>query len=129
MNRHTRRVAGTFALLAMTLFLVESVWASTCAPGMDMDGPATAAGDPAPASGDCVHGWAGHDAGEDDPDGERPCPFGPAAAAQACMGIASLPARAVVALAPSPGGAISVFIELTERDLLLEAALFHPPRA
>lgn len=132
MNRRTRRFAGTFAFLAMTLFLVESVWASTCAPGMDMgmEGPAMAIGDETPPPVDeCIHRWTGHDAGDDDADDERPCPFGVAAAAQACTGIASLPARAVAAFAPSPEGAITVFIELSERDLLLEAALFRPPRS
>lgn len=130
MRRRTRRIAGTLALAAMTLFLVESVWASTCAPGMDMDDRAmTLADQVPPPADDCAHGWKGHGTGEEDADDGRACPFGPAAAAQACAGVASLPARAGAALATSPEGATSVFIELTERDLLLGAALFHPPRA
>lgn len=129
MKLRTRRIAGALALLATTLFLVESVWASTCAPGMDMADPAMAIGDVAPPPANhCLHGWKVHGTDEEDADDRRPCPFGPADSAQACAGIASLPARASVALAPSPEGAIGVFAELTERDLLLGAVPFHPPR-
>jgi hypothetical protein len=82
-----------------------------------------------PHADDCPHGWNGHETAEQDADDERPCPFGSAAAAQACAGVASLPARAVTALAPSAEVATVVFVELTDRDLLLAAALFHPPRS
>jgi hypothetical protein len=130
MQRRTRRIAGCLALLTMTAFLVESVWASTCAPGMDMSDPAMAADDHAPRPpDDCMHGWKGHGTNEGDADEERPCPFGHAASAQTCAGIATIPARALAALAPSPEGATGVFLELTKRDLLLGAALFHPPRS
>lgn len=122
-------MAGTLALVALTLFVVESVWASTCAPGMDMEDVAMAVADEAPPPHDCMHGWNGHGDGDEDADDERPCPFGPVASAQACVGIASLPARAVAAFASPPVGSTSVFVELTEHDLLLEAVPFHPPRA
>jgi hypothetical protein len=130
MKRHTCRIGGTLALAAMTLFLVETVWASTCAPGMDMSDLAMALDDHgSPPPDDCMHGWKGHGTNEEDGDDDRPCPFGHAASAQTCAGITTMPARAMAALAPSPEGVTAVFLELTKRDLLLGAALFHPPRS
>jgi hypothetical protein len=130
MKPRTHRIGATLALAAMTLFLVETVWASTCAPGMDMSDPAMAMDDHgSPPADDCMHGWKGHATNEEDGDDDRPCPFGHAASAQTCAGIATMPARAMAALAPSPEGVIDVSLELTKRDLLLGAALFHPPRA
>ena len=125
MRRRTRLIAGTFALVAMTSALAETVLASTCVPVMQMQ-TAGATAPQAPAD-DCMLG-ASHDR---DPDGEneRQCPFGPAAAAQGCAGVASLPAYAVNEIAPSPEGVVGVFLEQTEHDLLLGKALFRPPRA
>lgn len=125
MRRRTRLIAGIFALVAMTFALAETVLASTCAPAMEMQ-TIEAEAPEAPAD-DCMLG-ASHDRGEDG-DKERHCPFGPAATAQGCAGVASLPAHAVDQIAPSPEGVVAVFVEQTEHDLLLGNALFRPPRA
>lgn len=129
MKRRTRILAGTLTLLAMTFALAETVVASACAPAMIMQENAGSVTQGEPAD-DCVldglHERRDH---EDGGEGERHCPFGPAAAAQGCAAVASLPARAAVAPAPSLGTAVAVFVERAQRDLLLGGALFHPPRA
>lgn len=129
MTRRTRFIAGIFAFLALTFSFSESVWASTCAPSMEMGASAeVASGEPADAS-QCMperqdereHGEHGEES--------RDCPFGSPAAVQTCSGVASLPAQASTFFSPSFEGAASVFTLETQGDLLLESALFRPPRA
>lgn len=126
MRRRTRLIAGTFAFVAMTFSLAETVIASTCAPGAGM-AMAEAVDTHAPEH-DCV--TASHDrehrgSGEDG----RHCPFSPATAAQGCAAVASLPASAMTDFSPSLEGAGTVFVEPSEHDLLLAQPPFHPPRA
>lgn len=125
MARRTRFIAGILASLALTFSFAESVWASTCAPGMEMDAPAEMA----------CHEGAGESQMPERPgggeDGEEPgdCPFGPHATVQSCVGALSLPAVATVLFAPSLEDAAGVFIPQTQSDLLLQSALYRPPRA
>lgn len=125
MTRRTRLIAGIFAFLALTFSFGESVWASTCAPAVDMGSDATAASSEAPAMSDSMPDQDSQRQSED----ERPCPFGSPAAVQACTGVVSLPAQVAVFFAPSFEGAPSVFTLETQSDLLMENALFRPPRA
>lgn len=129
MNRRIRLVAGILALVASTFAHAETVMAVTCTPemDMDMDMPTAEAGTPhAPAD----HGMPGSSAECcDDGENERHCPFGPAAAAQGCAGVASLPTHAVNPIAASPEGVVAGFIEQAQHDLLLANALYRPPRA
>lgn len=115
------------ALVAMAFSFSETVWASTCAP-LEMDAVSSAAVEQVPAH-DCMLDALHEREGEDTNEDERPCPFSPAAA-QVCAGVASLPSHVVGGLGPSPEDGVStVFSELTQHDLLLQEALFHPPRA
>lgn len=68
---------------------------------------------------------SGSDTGGDEPD----CPFAPAGPVQGCAAAASLPAHAMGAPVPLPDAAGSVFTDVLQQDLLLNADLFHPPRA
>lgn len=126
MRRRTRLVAGIFAMVAMTLSFAETAWASTCGP-MEMGVVSPATADQVPAH-DCLLGALHEGEREGSGDDERPCPFSPVGA-QMCAGVASLPAHAVHGLAPSPESVSAVHFELEQHDLLLEEALFHPPRA
>lgn len=126
MKRRTRLIAGIFALVAMTSALAETLLASTCTPGMDMQAPAAAAAE-APAE-DCPM-VASHGGDGEQDENERHCPFAPAAATQGCTGVASLPSHAIPHLAPSLEGLVGVFVEQTGHNLLLGSALFRPPRA
>lgn len=125
MRRSTRLIAGIFTLAALTFALAETVMASMCAPAMDMQ-TAKAVAPHAPAD-DCMPG-ALRDCGEHG-ETERHCPFGPAAAAQGCTGVASLPSCALDQITPPREGVVAVFVVQAEHDLLLGNALFRPPRA
>lgn len=126
MRRRTRLTAGIFALVAMTFSLAETAWASACAP-MEMNAVSSEAQGEVSAhesASDPLHQHEREDSG----DGERRCPFSPAAA-QACAGAASLPTHAVDGLAPAPERARAVFFDLTQQDTILQESLFRPPRA
>ena len=114
-----------FALVAMTFSFVETAWASTCAPVATESSPSADA-DQSPGQ-DCLLGTLHDREGEPSDDDERHCPFAPAAA-QACTGVASLPAQTVVGVAPSVQSATAVFAEPTQHGLHLGKALFRPPR-
>lgn len=136
MRRRTRLLAGTFALVAMTFALTETVLASMCASVMGMQHGEVESVHLGPHhSGHHAMGSADHDTGpashpqSAEGQNERHCPFGPAAAAQGCTGVASLPTHAMDRIPASLAGALDVFVETTEQDLLLTDALFHPPRA
>jgi hypothetical protein len=128
MKLQLRSFAALLALIALSIFLVESVWASMCMPGMEagamvsMDGAASQADcpdamveSPTDRSGD----QHDHPAGPD-------CPL--TLAAGSCAVAATLPAPAPEALVPSPEGALLTISPDYTRDLLLVSALFHPPR-
>lgn len=126
MKRRTRLIAGIFALVAMTSALAETLLASTCEPGMDMQSQTAVAAE-APAE-DCL--WAASHDREGDPDQNEPhCPFSHAAATQGCTAVVSLPSHAIPRIAPSLEGLVGVFVEQTGLNLLLVSAPFHPPRA
>lgn len=133
MNRRTRFVAGILAFLALTFSFAESVWASTCIPGMQMDTSATMVAGETPEAMDCMSDCMSDQRqereGDDRSEGERNCPFGSPIAAQACAGIVLLPTRTSDLLAPSFEGAGSVFTLEAYHDLLLDSMLFRPPRA
>lgn len=126
MTRRTRRISGIFAALALTLSFAETVWASTCAPGMDMPSSAMAMGDESPIEHECMPGSA--ERRNESEDG-RHCPFGPVATTQACAGLASLPANTLALDAPSPEGAARLVFDETQHDLFFGTPLFHPPRS
>lgn len=121
MRRRTRRIAGIFALVAMTFALTETVIAATCAPGMDMGAMETQV-----SEADVMPGGS-HDDHRRDGD-EADCPFGPASAVQGCAGMAVLPTHTARAVSSSGALTGSVSTEQTRQDLLLVKALFHPPR-
>ena len=131
MRRRTRVIAGIFGLVAMTSALAETVAASTCAPGMDMEAMDMQTASKADAGHDsdmapgATHGTERETGGDDEPR----CPLGPLAATQGCAGVASLPGHSAEAPAPSAEDAASLFSEKTQQDLLSADALFHPPRA
>lgn len=139
MRRRTRLLAGTFALVAMTFALAETVIAASCMPGMDMGATEVSAMDthtpqaPAghhdqrvPMDGNPADGTPA-DGTPSDGD-ERDCPFGPTVV-QGCAGAASLPAQAAHGVDSQGALSSSVSTEPAQQDLLLVTALFHPPRA
>ena len=129
MNRRIRSVAGFLALLAFTFSFSEAVWASTCLPGMRM---AEVVVMPEGASSESMESapMATHDErdsrGGDNP---RPCPFNSPLAAQACAGISSMPAPSAEASTPGAEMNSVGFTVAALHELLLETALFRPPRA
>lgn len=120
-----RRTPGSIALLTMVLALAEALVASTCAPGMDMR-TANAAG-PAPAEV-CVNGGL-HDPAPLGAESDRHCPFGPASAAQGCVGVVTLPAHAAAVPEVMSEDAVDPPAAETTNAPILTDALFHPPRA
>lgn len=128
MARRTRFIAGILAFLALTFSIAESVWASTCAPGMEMDVPAEMASHEGADESHMAERSVEGERGDDDEE-SRDCPFGDHAAVQTCVGALSLPAVASVFFIPSLEDAAGVFTLQTQSDLLLESALYRPPRA
>lgn len=70
----------------------------------------------------------GHDTKHDGSD-DLPCPFASGLAAQACAGVASLPATTSVLPAAASEAVEGVFMIESHPGLLLETSLFRPPRA
>lgn len=129
MNRRVRSVAGLLALLAFTFSFSETVWASTCIPGMRMDDSTLMSEGAAPEP--VEHSPTGMDERGDSPggDNERPCPFTSALAAQACAGLSSMPAPTTEPSAPAAEVVSVGSTVATLPELLLEITLFRPPRA
>ena len=123
MIRLTRIIAGIATLLALTFSFTESAWASTCVPVMTGDQVVVVAPE-APVGTHCAPGES-HPSERDD--GERDCPS--PTLSQACGGVVSLPSHSSLLFAPSSEGAGAIIVPDSERDLLLESALFRPPRA
>lgn len=126
MRTRIRTLAGIVALVALTFSVAETVWASMCGPAMGMADSAMVLDQ---GSSTDHHGVP--DApGEREPGGtESDCPFAPASLVQGCAASASLPAQVAGAPVPSPDAVASVFNDAMQQDLLLNTALFHPPRA
>lgn len=127
MSRRTRFLAGIFALVAMTSALTEGVLASACSPGMDMDDSAMSMGAESPHDGGMTD-TGDRSEPQQSPDGGSDCPFAPVAA-QGCLGMASIPANGIVAVAWSGDDRDRPAFDDQQQDLLLRSALFHPPRS
>lgn len=137
MNRRRRILAGSLALVAMSLSFAETVLASVCAPaamaamdGTAIQAPVSAAMDgPADVDGagmDCAR-MAGQDEGRrgaPDPN----CPLSPAVG-PGCTAVASLPGSSCEAALPPSHGVQRTIVDEARPDLLLSHALFRPPRA
>ena len=127
MRRRTRFFAGIFALAAMTGALAEGIMASVCAPGMEMTGVAM------PPDQGAMHGAESlvdvTEPGERSelPEDGRHCPFAPVAA-QGCLAIASLAASGVTVADPGIAAEAGFVLDDQQHDLLIDTALFHPPR-
>lgn len=122
MRRRNRLLAGTFAITAMTLSIAGSVWASRCGPAMDMEGDGVTQAHEVPSPHDGMPGRDADDSGGD-------CPWTPATRAQTCAAAASLPSQALDVALPSTRGVAGFVASTSQPELLLETALFHPPRA
>ena len=121
----TRRTLGAvLTLVALTLSLAETVWASTCSP-MAM-GPVAAAVEHASQPGpDCpgqIHGE------QDNGDPASHCPFSPVVG-HGCAAAASLPTQPSFPPAPSLEVTLLEPPSAQAIDTLIGAALFRPPRA
>lgn len=128
MTRRARSFAGLCAFLALTFSFGESVWASTCAMPMAVaSAEVHDAGGEAPSDSHC----ATHERpdGEHDGPDDEPCPFESGVAAQACAGVASLPAVNVALPAPASEAMAGPVMIAAHPGLLLETSLFRPPRA
>jgi hypothetical protein len=141
MKLRIRRFGALMALVALTAFFAEGVWAAACPPEMQLAGVAHVAehdgadhlrlrlADPAVSAH--AHGHGDADTGDAERSrSDRPtCPLGPLGANGSCVVAASLPAT-TTQMAPSfPGEALLSASPEAARDLLLATALFHPPRA
>jgi hypothetical protein len=126
MRAHRRLLPAILVLVAMTFSLAETVWASTCAPAM---APTIAAeASDAERHADCSSGMTDATGGEPHERDDTHCPFDPAAPAQGCIAIASLPARAAEAPAPWSAPSVTSFAEQKQQDHLSASTPFHPPR-
>lgn len=130
--QRSRRVAAVLALVALTLSLAESVWASTCAP-MSASSTVAAVANDTPNAAECAGGYHGRH-GEDGertqrPGGEEPhCPFAPVVT-PGCVAAAALPTSSAVPAPPAIEREVAHPAAVAASDLLLQAALFRPPRA
>lgn len=121
----TRRTLGAvLTLLALTLSLAETVWASTCAP-MGMD-PVTAAVEHGTQPDSDCHGQSHGE--QDGADPESQCPFSPAVT-QGCAAAASLPTHPPLAQVPSLETAVLEPTPAHATETLIGATHFRPPRA
>ena len=127
MRPRSRFFAGIFALLATTGALAEGVIASACAPGMEMNAVAMPLDEGATHGADCMVDMAEPGERSDLPEDGRHCPFAPVAA-QGCLAIASLAASGVTVADPCSQAEAGFVLDDQQHDLLIETALFHPPR-
>jgi hypothetical protein len=115
------------SILAFTFSTAETVMASLCAlsPSL-LDDAVVADG---AAADDCMMSspeGQGEDRGQN---GGSQCPFGSGAAARGCFGAASLPAPSARLGTVWLDATITGSNVVRWNDLLLEAVLFHPPKA
>lgn len=127
-----RFIGALAALVALTVYSVESASASACPPQMQMAGVDGAVSLDAHGHS-CTKGMnqassdekgPSEQSGSDAPD----CPLGLMGASATCVA-ASLPATADQSMPSLPAGSLLSPSPDRARDLLLAAALFHPPRA
>ena len=123
-----RSMAALVALLTLSLFWAESIWASMCPPDMEMGGPAAVMGEMGQPEGSCPMGAPTPERSDDGPSKAPHCPFVPAGASSCTVGV---PFVANVRLADAPSGEHALLLASSDhaKDLLLAIALFHPPRA
>jgi hypothetical protein len=122
-----RFLAALFALVALSAYFAEGVWASMCPP------ETLSAGAEAPMEQDtngCPLGIS--DAPADPSEQSRSdapvCPLGPLGVGGSCVA-ASLPATTAQIPPSLPEGSLLSPSPDSARDLLLALAVFHPPRA
>ncbi len=123
-----RSLAALVALIALSLFWVEGLWASMCPTAMEMGGPTAEVADMGPASDACPTGMplpGDSDGGRSD---APHCPFVPVGASYCAVGV-PLAADVGTPEVPSSEGASLAGSPDHAKDLLLAVALFHPPRA
>lgn len=128
MKRRTRFFAGLFAFVAMTAALAEGVVASACASGMQMNDAAMALSEGMSHGGDCIIELAERGERNDLPDDGRHCPFAPVASTQGCLAVVSFPASGFRMAESSADAGSRIVFDDEQHHLLLETALFHPPR-
>jgi hypothetical protein len=128
-SRRTRRAAALVALLSLTFSFSEGVWASTCLPGMRMDDSEMMSGTVGPESVATTPAGMAEERTPRGKDTHRSCPFTSALAAQACAGVSSMPARSTESATPVTEGPDIGSAVAAPRGLLLDVALFRPPRA
>jgi hypothetical protein len=128
MHIRFRSLAALFALLALSLFWVEGVWASMCPPEMEIDAPAAMSVDVGTDASVCPIGMAVPSSDSDENRSEGPhCPL--TLGASSCTVGLAFAAETAIPVVPSPEGARLVGSPDHAKDLLLAVALFHPPRA
>lgn len=123
MNCRIRRLGALVTLVALSAFFAESVRASMCLPGMDVD-MAFAGADANPHAA-MNHGPADN---SDAPPTDMPgCPLGMVGTGSSCIVILipSTSATAIPASEAHVAGATSV---ASLHDLLISATQFRPPR-
>ena len=134
MKRRTR-FAGIILLVATSLSLAQSAWASVCAGQMMHAGESEAAmempGMPPmadmPADEDCAGGHTHGDEGS--APHQEDCPFAPAALGNGCTAAASLPAPSIVALSAHDVDVSTANNPIAKPHSASSAAPFHPPKA
>jgi hypothetical protein len=123
MTRRIRLLGALVTLVALTAYFAESVRASMCLPGMDMD-MAVAGAESNPHAG-MEHGTAG------DPDAPRTdlpeCPLGMAGMGSSCVAML-IPATAATTIGASEADVAGATSIASLHDLLISAARFRPPR-
>jgi hypothetical protein len=132
MNLRFHHFAALFALLALTMGMVQGLWASTCL--MEMPVATTASTEAVAPSGMCTHGMIAVSDGtgpsqDDGGPGAPHCPFMPMGVAGSCGAVMALPAGSSLSLEPSSPEALLPRFPNEARDLLLAAAFFRPPIA
>lgn len=122
--RARRTFGAILTLMALTLSLAETVWASTCAP-MAMGTMEVAVEHATQPADDCP---GPSRSGRDDADPGSHCPFSPVVT-QGCAAAASMPTQAPLAQVPSLETSILELSPVQAIETLIGAAPFRPPRA
>lgn len=104
-------------LVALTLSITQSVWASVCSP------------DPQPVAEDCDHEAPASEPARDDSHESTECPFTPFSAGGSCVSAATPAAKLALEGAAPPHDEAVHGSAADAHDLLLVHSLFHPPRA
>jgi hypothetical protein len=125
MNRRLRLVGALVALLALSAYFAEGVWASVCMPGMEGTSAEHAQADAHAAMGHTGHASAGDSRSDSDgPD----CPLGMTGMGSSCVAL-SLPALIESSVPAAETAAAAQAFAGNLHDSLLTAGHFRPPRA